>query len=81
MLNRDVRNYEIVVRPPIRRTFRSGGESGHLLGLEVIVKLVNGEVVKGIFLDDYRHAIAIRRSEDGKIVNIGWDKILYIEKS
>jgi len=45
------------------------------------VKLVNGEVVKGIFLDDYRHAIAIRRSEDGKIVNIGWDKILYIEKS
>jgi hypothetical protein len=81
MLNRDVRNYEIVVRSPIRRTLRSGGESGHLLGLEVIVKLVNGMVVKGIFLDDYRHAIAIRRSEDGKIVNIGWDKILYIEKS
>jgi len=59
---------------------RSGGESGHLIGYEVIVKLVNGEAVKGIFLDDYRHAIAIRRSEDGKIVNIGWDKILYIEK-
>ncbi len=62
------------------QTAKSKGESGHLLGYEVAVKLVNGEVVRGIFLDDYRHAIAIRRSEDGKIVNIGWDKILYIEK-
>ncbi len=55
-------------------------ESGHLIGYEVAVKLVNGEVIRGTFLDDYRHSIAIRRSEDGRVLNIGWDKILYIEE-
>jgi hypothetical protein len=55
------------------------GGSGHLIGREVAVRLVNGEVIRGTFLDDYRHAIAIRRSADGKVLNIGWDKILYIE--
>ena len=44
------------------------------------MKLVNGEVIRGTFLDDYRHSIAIRRSEDGRVLNIGWDKILYIEE-
>jgi hypothetical protein len=42
-------------------------------------ELVSGEVIRGTFLDDYRHSIAIRRSEDGKVFNIGWGKILYIE--
>jgi hypothetical protein len=80
MLNRDDRNSETVTGSASSEV-RARRESGHLIGLEVVVKLVNGEVVRGTFLDDYRHAIAIRRSEDGKIVNIGWDKILYIEKS
>jgi hypothetical protein len=62
-------------RVPARR-----GWSGHLVGREVAVKLVNGEVIRGTFLDDYRHSIAIRRSEDGRVLNIGWDKILYIEE-
>jgi hypothetical protein len=52
----------------------------HLIGCEVVVKLVNGIAIRGILLDDYRHSIAIRRSEDGRILNIGWDKILYIEE-
>jgi hypothetical protein len=52
----------------------------HLIGCEVVVKLVNGITIRGIFLDDYRHSIAIRKSEDGKVLNIGWDKILYIEE-
>jgi hypothetical protein len=80
MPNRDDRNSETVTGS-VSSEVRAKRESGHLIGLEVVVKLVNGEVVRGTFLDDYRCAIAIRRSEDGKIVNIGWDKILYIEKS
>jgi len=56
------------------------GRSGHPVGREVAVKLVNGEVIRGSFLDDYRHSIAIRRSEDGRVLSIGWDKILYIEE-
>jgi hypothetical protein len=80
MLSRNDRNSETVTGFASSEV-RARRESGHLIGLEVVVKLVNGEVIRGTFLDDYRHAIAIRRSEDGKIVNIGWDKILYIEKS
>jgi hypothetical protein len=80
MLDRDDRNSGTVAGTASSEV-RARRESGHLIGHEVVVKLVNGEVVRGTFLDDYRHAIAIRRSEDGKIVNIGWDKILYIEKS
>jgi len=64
---------------PISNEIKKRKESGHLIGLEVAVKLVNGEVIRGTFLDDYRHSIAIRRSEDGRVLNIGWDKILYIE--
>jgi small nuclear ribonucleoprotein (snRNP)-like protein len=79
MLNRDDRNSETVTGSASSEV-RARRESGHLIGLEVVVKLVNGEVVRGTSLDDYLHAIAIRRSEDDKIVNIGWDKILYIEK-
>jgi hypothetical protein len=66
-------------KQPTGNEIKKRTKSGHLIGCEVVVKLVNGEVIRGTFLDDYRHSIAIRRSEDGRILNIGWDKILYIE--
>ena len=59
---------------------KKGKKSGHLLGCEVAVKLVSGEVIRGTLLDDFRHSISIRRGEDSRVLNIGWDKILYIEE-
>jgi hypothetical protein len=69
-----------VNRPHTGNEIKKGKKSGHLIGCEVAAKLVSGEVIRGTFLDDYRHSIAIRRSEDGRVLNIGWDKILYIEE-
>ena len=58
MLNRDDRNSETVAGSASSEV-RARRESGHMIGYEVVVRLVNGEVIRGTFLDDYRHAIAI----------------------